>query len=67
MQLHILEDVWVDIALNDIEEAKRKIDNVPKKHPFELRYNENIGKINWEACSKVLESEEIKKHLLKKW
>ena len=32
----VLQDVWIDVALNDIEEAQRKIDAVPKTHPFGL-------------------------------
>jgi len=31
-----LEDVWIMVALNDIEEAKKIIDAVPKQHPFAL-------------------------------
>jgi hypothetical protein len=31
--------VWIDIALGEIERAKRTIDAVPKQHPFELRYH----------------------------
>jgi superfamily II DNA/RNA helicase len=36
-----LEDVWVTTALGDIEEAKQKIDQVPRRHPFELRYGDD--------------------------
>jgi len=62
-----LEDVWIDVALNDIEEAKKKIDAVPKKHPFELRYHVNVGKVDWESCAKVLDNYEKKKHLMMGW
>ena len=63
----VLEDVWIDVALNDIEEAKKKIDAVPKKHPFELRYHVNVGKVDWESCAKVLDNYEKKKHLMMGW
>jgi len=63
----ILEDVWVHVALNEIEEAKRKIDAIPKQHPFELRYHVNVGKVDWESCAKVLESHEKRKHLMEGW
>ncbi|MEZ0535775.1 phospholipase D-like domain-containing anti-phage protein [Caldicellulosiruptoraceae bacterium PP1] len=65
----ILEDIWVDVALNEIEEAKRKIDEVPKQHPFQLRYENSryIGKINWETCSDVLDNYEKRKVLLNGW
>jgi hypothetical protein len=63
----VLEDVWVDVALKDIEEAKRKIDAIPKQHPFELRYHVNVGKVDWESCVKVLDSREKRKHLMAGW
>ena len=34
----VLEDVWVDVALNEIEEARKRIKEVPVKHPFDIRY-----------------------------
>jgi superfamily II DNA/RNA helicase len=63
----VLEDVWIHVALNDIEEAKRKIDAIPKQHPFELRYHVNVGKVDWESCAKVLDSREKRKHLMTGW
>lgn len=62
----ILEDVWVHVALNEIEEAKKKIDSIPRKHPFELKYNK-IDKVDWESCAKVLDSKEKRKHLMRGW
>jgi len=62
----ILEDVWVHVALNEIEEAKKKIDAIPRKHPFELKYNK-IDKVDWESCAKVLHSKEKRKHLMRGW
>jgi len=63
----VLEDVWVHVALNEIEEAKRKIEAIPKHHPFELRYHVNVGKVDWESCAKVLDSKEKRKHLMTGW
>lgn len=63
----VLEDVWIDVALNDIEEAKRKIDAIPKQHPFELRYHVNKGKVDWESCAKVLDSKEKRKYFMVGW
>ncbi|WP_018086518.1 phospholipase D-like domain-containing anti-phage protein [Desulfurispora thermophila] len=63
----VLEDVWIDVALKNIEEAKRKIDAMPKKHPFELRYHVNVGKVDWESCAKVLDSIEKRRHLMVGW
>ncbi|MFD1851048.1 hypothetical protein [Oceanobacillus bengalensis] len=63
----VLQDVWVDMALNDVQEAQRKIDSVPTHQPFELRYHVNVGKVNWETCIIVLDSTEKRKHLMTGW
>lgn len=63
----ILQDVWIDIALNDIEKAKEKIDSVPKQHPFDLRYQTCVGKVDWESCSTVLDAIEKRKYLMNGW
>lgn len=62
----ILEDVWVNIAIGEIEKAKQTIDGVPKKHPFALRYHE-IQKVDWETCEMVLDNTNRKKYLSKGW
>jgi SNF2 family DNA or RNA helicase len=63
----VLQDIWIDVALNDIKEAQRKIDAVPKHHPFELRYHVNVGRIDWDSCVQVLDSSEKRKHLMTGW
>lgn len=63
----VLEDVWINVALKDMEEAKRKIDEVPEQHPFNLRYHVNVGKVDWESCAKVLDNREKRKHLMESW
>jgi hypothetical protein len=50
-----LEDVWVWAALHEEEEAKRVIDELPERHPFEMKYD-RIENIDWESCSRVLDS-----------
>jgi hypothetical protein len=62
----ILEDVWIDMALGDIQKAKETIDALPKEHPFEIKYH-HIESVNWESCSKVLNDEERKRWLSKEW
>jgi hypothetical protein len=62
----VLEDVWVAVALGDKEAAKRIIDDVPKSHPFELRYT-RVEKIEWESCTKVLEAGEMQRVLSQGW
>ncbi|MBN8209375.1 DEAD/DEAH box helicase family protein [Bacillus sp. NTK071] len=63
----ILEDVWVDVALNEKEKAKELIDEVPTKHPFEVRYNESVEKIDWETCEKVLDRKELRRYFERSW
>lgn len=63
----ILEDVWVDVAFNDLEKAKQRINELPKKHPFENRYNNGVHKVDWESCTKVLDGKEIRKYFQHGW
>lgn len=62
----ILEDAWIQVAIGDIESARRTIDAVPERHPFEMRYNK-IEKVEWESCSEVLNSYSKKKFLMEGW
>ncbi|WP_169704425.1 phospholipase D-like domain-containing anti-phage protein [Candidatus Kuenenia stuttgartiensis] len=66
-----LEDVWVEVALNNIEEAKKKIGDVSENdiHPFYKKYQEqsSIKPINWEDCTLVLDNYEKKKFLMQGW
>ena len=61
-----LEDVWVHMALNEETLAKQIIDEVPPKHPFEMRYD-RIENIEWEHCSEVLDKESQIEALIKGW
>jgi Lhr-like helicase len=64
----VLEDVWVQVALNNKAEAEKIIDAVPKQHPFELRYERQaIGNVDWESCTTVLSEKEKYKSLLDGW
>jgi biotin synthase-like enzyme len=62
----VLEDVWIDIVNGEIEKAKKLIDSVKPRHPFDERYN-RINKIDWETCSKVLNTEDKMKILKSSW
>jgi hypothetical protein len=44
--------VWIDVALGEAEEAKKIIASVPKRHTFDIKY-EQIVKINWESFERV--------------
>lgn len=63
----VLEDVWVDVALSNIEDARKTIDAVPPQHPFEVRYDIAIEPIHWESCVKVLDAHDVKKAFLEGW
>ena len=53
---------------NNIDAAKERIDKMPKKNPFNLKYEERIPKTeNWATCSFVLDKIESKNQLLKGW
>ena len=61
-----LEDVWVQVALGEIEKAQQTIDAVPKQHPFELRYRQ-VEPVDWESCTRVLNNEARCRHLARGW
>lgn len=63
----VLEDVWIDVALNDIEEAEKRIDRLPKQHPFTIKYQKNVEPVMWENCVKVLDKFEKSTILKKGW
>ena len=63
-----LEDVWIDIALNNEEEAKRRIDEVSKQNPFINKYDIKPHPTdNWDECTTVLDKEDARKALLQGW
>jgi superfamily II DNA or RNA helicase len=62
----VLEDVWIDVANGEIENAKKLIASVKPKHPFDERYNQ-ITEIDWDSCSNVLNADEKRKILLNEW
>lgn len=62
----VLEDVWIDMALGEIEKAKQTIEAVPKEHPFQLRYH-RLKPVNWESCARVLNAEDRRNFLSRGW
>ena len=61
-----LEDVWVRVALGEIEAAKQTIDAVPEEHPFALRYRE-VRRVDWESCARVLADDAGRRSLTRGW
>lgn len=62
----VLEDVWIDVALGEVERAKQIIAAVPKKHPFDIKY-QRIEKVDWETCEQVLNEQSKRKVLKMGW
>jgi superfamily II DNA/RNA helicase len=62
----ILEDVWVKVALGDLERASQTIDAVPRQHPFPLRYHQ-LERVDWESCARVLAQEARRRYLRVGW
>jgi hypothetical protein len=49
------------------KKARKIIDNIPDKHPFEKRYNQEVSSESWESCSKVLNATEKRKYMKNSW
>ena len=66
-----LEDVSVEVALNRLAEAEKKIFDFSESdtHPFYNKYQnqDNVRSIKWEDCSTVLDKYEKKKCLMRGW
>ena len=62
----VLEDVWIDVALGQVELAKQTIAAVPHRHPFEIKYRK-IENLPWETCARVLGAADRKRCLSKGW
>lgn len=66
-----LEDVWVEVAMKKMDDAKKIIQDFSENdlHPFYNKYQNqvNVKPINWEDCSVVLDNYEKRKHLSKGW
>lgn len=62
----VLEDVWIDVALGEIERAHQHLGVVAEVHPFSER-NERIGRIDWESCATVLDDGARRRSLAEPW
>jgi superfamily II DNA or RNA helicase len=62
-----LEDVWVKTAQGEMEEAKRLIDAVPRRHPFAVRYTDSVPSTDWEKCEQVLNRLDLIESLKRPW
>jgi len=62
----VLEDVWVNVANGEIKKAKKLIESLHPKHPFDEKYN-RVAEIDWKTCAIVLNEEKKRRILLEKW
>ena len=62
----VLEDVWIEVAIGEKEQAEKIINQIPEEHPFEMRYHQ-IENIDWETCERVLFEDDKKEQLMKGW
>jgi len=62
-----LEDVWVATALGEVEEARRRISEVPSRHPFDLRYAQDLPETAWERCAEVLDRYDVLRVMKQPW
>jgi hypothetical protein len=62
-----LEDAWVAVATGEIEEAKRRIDEMPSRHPFDIRYAADLPETAWERCAQVLDRYDVQRLLGMAW
>ena len=62
-----LEDVWVRIALQDEQEARRLIDRTAAtQNPFDAKYSV-VEDADWETCSVVLDPSAVREQLSCGW
>lgn len=64
-----LEAVWTMVAKDQIEQAKKTINEVPPKSSFETKYEnpKMANAYNWEECNKVLDEFIKIEHFMQKW
>lgn len=62
----VLEAVWIDVATGQIDAARRRIDAIPRQHPFDARYAK-VENIDWETCATVLSRTEKDRILRASW
>jgi superfamily II DNA or RNA helicase len=62
-----LEDVWVGVAIGEVEEAGRRIEEVPSRHPFDIRYASHMPETAWERCAQVLDRYDVQRVLKRGW
>ena len=63
----VLEDLWVDIALDSKSDAEKRIGELSLKHPFDERYGRVEQVTGWEDCAQVVNRLDKLEKLRRKW
>lgn len=63
-----LEDVWIDVATNNVEQAMERINAMPHQNPFTIKYETLPPETeDWDKCAEVLDKSEKMAQLLRGW
>lgn len=63
-----LEDVWIDVATNNVEQAMELINAMPHQNPFTIKCETLPPETeDWDKCTKVLDKSEKMAQLLLGW
>ena len=63
-----LEDVWIDVATNNVEQAMERINAMPHQNPFTIKYETLPPETeDWDKCAEVLDKREKMEQLLRGW
>lgn len=66
--LDTLEDVWIDVATNNMEHAMERINAIPHQNPFTIKYETIPPETeDWGKCAEVLDKREKMEQLLRGW
>jgi len=63
----VLSDVWVQVALGSIEQARQRLDEVKPFHAFDERYSRVEDVSGWDECAQVLNRQEKLEVLRRGW
>ena len=63
-----LEDVWIDVATDNLEHAMERINAMPHQNPFTIKYETLPPETeDWDKCAEVLDKREKMAQLLRGW
>ena len=63
-----LEDVWIDVATDNLEQAMERINAMPHQNPFTIKYETLPPETeDWDKCAEVLDKTEKMAQLLRGW